>query len=388
MPSPTMPPPPPERPDRPGHRLLFEVLLPGFFLSVGLCYLISEKIQPLYESVSLLRVEPSPRDLFNLNVHSGEAFAPFLETQVQLIGSPNVLSAVLSDPRIAALPTLRAADDAEVELRKILMVNAVQGTYLLQVKATSPSPTECSAIVNSVVENYLKITAEWSNGLTLAEIKSLETYQRELESQANERRESLMALAKKSDIDLTFNEMQVATGTGASLPVPTRSKATMEEYKRLRQQHKDASIELGQAEALLKLREAEAARLAGKGGDEIDRSLREAREKVVTLKVLRATLQQELSKIEVANRQEGSDAVQMSLVREQLTSVQQMQDAVKKRLEQLKYEQKGETRVTKVSDGKTPNVPVRDPRGPLMAATATTVYAALLAVWWVRTLRK
>ncbi len=62
-------------------------------LTAALVYALSATGKPMYESFSLVRVEPSRFDLFNAGLSSGaaEAFAPFLQTQVELLRSPNVL---------------------------------------------------------------------------------------------------------------------------------------------------------------------------------------------------------------------------------------------------------------------------------------------------------
>ena len=62
-------------------------------LSAGLAYAVHMRIKPLYETFSLLRVEPSHQDLFDLGMGSAEVFHHFLVTQVQLFTSPNVLVA-------------------------------------------------------------------------------------------------------------------------------------------------------------------------------------------------------------------------------------------------------------------------------------------------------
>jgi uncharacterized protein involved in exopolysaccharide biosynthesis len=68
----------------------------------GLVYLINANVKPMYEAKSLLRVEPSHGDIFGAG-GVGENIDPYLETQVQLITSPNVMAHALTDPRASAL---------------------------------------------------------------------------------------------------------------------------------------------------------------------------------------------------------------------------------------------------------------------------------------------
>src|SRR5579863_1424590 len=78
----------------------WQILLLWGTLSAGLVYLIYVGVSPRYEAVSMLRVEPTHRDLFGSSNAAAESFDPYLETQVQLITSPNVLIAATSDPKI------------------------------------------------------------------------------------------------------------------------------------------------------------------------------------------------------------------------------------------------------------------------------------------------
>jgi len=439
----------------------WQILLLWGVATGGICYLIKARITPLYESVSLLKVEPSNRDLFGTGTHAGESFGPFLETQVQLLLSPNVLAAVLADPRVAAQPSLRGSADPEAALRSLLQVGTVPNSYLLRVSMISPVPAECAAIVNAVVKSYLAAAAEWSDGMTRAQIKSLEVYQRDLQVQADEKQETWMAIASKGNVDLDLTK--VAAGDGRS-PASARSRLTLDEYKRVRDDLFRVSVELSQAEALLSMREQE---FASRGpdarperrvaphvrqdpelvalGQQVDRAaarleevmrltrspgdpsrveaqkrlqalrerqrrltlqkqeealaaqegtvavvgaepgepaeLRSARVQVNALRVTKESYEKLLGKIEVTNREEGSDHVRVALVREALDGIKLMQDSVNKRLEQLRFESKGETRISKVSEARLSGVPVSDNRGKYLAATPVAVLGLLLSVF-------
>ena len=429
-------------------------------ISGGLCYLIMTRINPVYESVSLLKVEPSSRGLFDAGAHASESFAPFLETQVQLVLSPNVLSATLANPKVAAQPTLRGAGDAESVLRAVLAVGVVQNSYLLRVSMKSTSSAECAVIVNAVVDVYLSAAAEWADGMTRAQIKSLESYQRELKAQADEKKEAWLALASKGNVDLQFGSGSTAEAGGTSLPMATRSRVTADEYKRVRDELFKVNMEMTQAKALLEMREQEYARSASRfpvasaapnpdralrndpevlalsqhldkaksryeRTSRLDRTkrdpatigaarelaavqqqynqlveekraelptqvledagapplLREARDKAQTLTAARASYEKMLSQIEVTNRQEGSDAVKSALVREALASINQMEQAVVKRLEQLRFESKGEARISRVSEARATSTPTADNRRKFLTMTPPAVLLLVLALF-------
>src|SRR5207253_1428885 len=82
----------------------------------------------------------------------------------QLIASPNVLSAALADPKVAALKTVRESADPEGELRRKLAVVVVPRSYLIKVGMISPSATDAATAVNAVVDAYLQTAAEWASG--------------------------------------------------------------------------------------------------------------------------------------------------------------------------------------------------------------------------------
>ncbi|HEX4831160.1 MAG TPA: hypothetical protein VH478_08725, partial [Trebonia sp.] len=441
----------------------WQILLLWGAVTGGVCYLIKTRVTPLYESASLLKVEPSGRDLFGTGAHAGESFGPFMETQVQLMLSPNVLSAVLADPRVAAQPSLRAAADAEGALRGLLRVDAVPNSYLLRVSMTSPAPAECAVIVNAVVKAYLAAAAEWSDGMTRAQIKSLELYQRELQTQADEKQETWMSIASKGNLELESAKEEGAEGRRAAA---ARNRVTLDEYKRVRDELFKVNVESSQAEALLDMREQEYARQAPRPGpaagpalaprvrddpevaalaqqveraaarlDEVTRLTRspgdpsrvEARRRLAALRDRRAALgrrrQEEalalgqqpdgtgpadpgtppdllaarsrvralratgenfeklLGEIEVTDREEGSDSVRVELVREALDGIKEMQSSVNRRLEQLRFESKGETRVTRVSEARVGGAPSKDDRKKFLMATPVAVMGLLVAVF-------
>lgn len=435
----------------------------------GLAYAINTYIKPQYSAVSILRVEPSHRDLFGTG-GGGESFEPYLETQVQLITSPNVLGAALVEPRTAALKLVREAGDAEGEVRSRLLVTLQPRSYLIKVAMTSGSAIEASTVVNSVVEAYLKAAAEWSDGMTRNQIKNLEAYQRELQNQADEKEQAWLDLASKGNVEIS-ESLTAGQQGGTSLPMAKRSQLTIEEYKKVRDELLRVSFELTQGEAVLTMREAEAKNLEAQpkafqhqqqarvetslkndpevaallpliedarskwegvkrlsrnqsdpavvralqryklmqarykelveekrrsalaprqegfpvtevaGVPSIDRTLVEARENVQKLRAAKQSYEKMLTQIEVINKQEGSDTVRIALVRESLTSIKSMQEAVVKRLEQLRYESKGEARITKISEARALGVPVSDNRVKYMAMTPFGVLFGLLGLF-------
>lgn len=440
----------------------------------GLSYLIYLKIHPMYEASSLLHVAPFDQDLFKIGIHTGEGYTPFLETQVQLVTSPNVLTTVVAEPKVATIPMVRTAQDAEAELRKHVAVEIVPRTYLIKVSLTLPSAAEAATIVNAVVAAYLATTTEWSDEMTHIQIKKLEAYQRELQDQADKKQEAWLTLASQGNVDLDdassgqkaevdLNDASSGRKAKADLPVLSRSRITLNEYQRVRGLLFKTNIELVEAEAVLGMRQAELqgnaadsnsearlqrrareafhadpaiasivqevekahrklekvnrlsrsgsdparisalhqlnslsaryqelwdlkredllARLREQSPDDLGRAVQQTTERVETLKASKAGYEKALSQIEVSNKQEGTDAVRVALVREALAGVKTMQDAVNLRLEQLRFEAKGEARISKISEAQPGTKPLKDQRRMLWIITPIGVLALVLGLF-------
>ena len=238
----------------------WQILLIWVVISGGLLYLIDARVKPMYESDSLLRVEPGYKDLFNTGLHSSEAFGPFMETQVQLILSPNVLSTALEDPKVANQPSLLdARADAESALRRLLRVETVLNTYLLKVSMSSPSSFECATIVNSVVKSYLDAAMLWADAISKNQILSLENYQKQLQNKYETEQDNLLVLAGKG-IDLPIPKTEKGDGTHSSPDtgmIPEKNRVSLEQYRRIQDGILQKRIEISKAEKIASMREAE-----------------------------------------------------------------------------------------------------------------------------------
>lgn len=236
--------------------------------STSLGILIYLKVKPDYEASSILRVELASQDLFTdktLDTRDRE-----LETQVQLVTSTNVLSAVAARPEIAAQPTIRKAVDAEAALRKILQVQIIPKTQLIRISASLPSPTEAAEIVNAVVEVFLETDAEWAANMTRQQIGNLKSYRQKLETTVTKLERELLELAAKGNLDPVLlgdasksrseaSELARSSSSKTSELPATLHNVTIEEYKFARARLLEIDMELTAAEALLPSKEANSA---------------------------------------------------------------------------------------------------------------------------------
>src|SRR5262249_26036211 len=156
-----------------------------------------------YESSSLLRVEPAKGNLFSAGTEA-EVFDHFLQTQVELIRSPSVVSRALAagGTRVTGTALLRDAVDPESELRGRLHVGVLPGTYLIRVGVTTPDPADGPAIISEVVKAYLAMALNWSSEKNGSQIKRLENYNLVLTGKITEQQNEWIRLAQKAMVEL------------------------------------------------------------------------------------------------------------------------------------------------------------------------------------------
>jgi polysaccharide biosynthesis transport protein len=121
------------------------------------------------------------------------------------------------------------------------------------------------------------------------------------------------------------------------------------------------------------------AAIQDEGADEAGRSTRELRNQVETLSAKKASLKKLIEKLEVTNRTQGTDAVKAALAHQALQSYNQMKESVRKLLQQLRFEQKGEARISLVNPARLNTLPVTDNRKKYLAATPVVVLFTVLA---------
>lgn len=438
--------------------------------SAGIGAAVYLKVKPSYQAISLLRVDPSATNLYDVH-NGGESSDAFLQTQVQLISSPNVLTAAGTNPKAAMQPRIQTAGDVVLELRKAIEVRVVPGTFLIEVSMSSPSAFEASTLVNAVVDAFIEANGEWSEGMTRNQIKNLENYLGDLRNQSDEleRRWKELVDRGENDAPVIIKEKLADGSTRTEERGVKRGSITLEQYKRVQQGLFDVNMQLAQADAYLsavknsarnaaanpapeldrarldkqverqfrndpevvahhgRMMEAqhkvdEARRIAREGGDPavrkaqknlkdlidtniglwgaksieirekietaggiggglgIEAELREAETKVHGLRIQQATLKGEFEKLDLKSRKQATDEVEIALIREHRESLRSMQEVVNRRLEQLKFESKGEARIRPVNAAVPPGRPISDNRMKYLAMTPVGVLGTVLGL--------
>ena len=314
-------------------------------------------VRPTYRAISLLRIDPATADLFGIRTGS-ETFDSFLQTQVQLITSPNVLTAASTDPKAAVLPRVATASDVVKELRKAISVKNIPGTFLIEVSMASPSASEAATLVNAVVDAFMESNVEWSDGMTRSQIKNLETYLGDLRNQTDDMDRRWKALVAGGDVGQKARQANlISPEHGAKI----EEKLIENDLRRLEAQARLDAIRVREVKDPQRVEELETEIEAAKN---IDRALNARR-----------------ASGGFDARNPRTDEVEIALVREQREGLKSMQEAVNRRLEQLKFEAKGEARVRPVNAAVPPSRPLLDHRPGILLAIPFATFAAVFGLF-------
>jgi hypothetical protein len=352
--------------------------------TAGLVAVINERVKPMYESSSLLRVEPATTNLFGVASTEFEPFDHFLQTQVELIRSPSVVStAIASGPKVTGTALLRGSRDPESELRGRLQVGVLSGSYLIRVGLTTPEPADGPAILSEVVKAYLTLANAWSIEKNASRIKRLEKYSLELTEQIAGKQDELIQLAQKGSADLQSTAELLASapssasGNDSGLTLVESARISIDEYRQIRQRLFETNLKVIESEELLKKLKGE---LDQRGAPRS--SLRELNEQVDSLKFLKNTYEKLLPPLKLLSAQERADRVRLALVREDLASLRELRSSVEKRIEQLKFDSRGEARINEIDPAKPNSIPInKNARQNLFVLAPVVVLACVLLLF-------
>lgn len=209
--------------------------------SVGSAVLVTVahyKIKPKYEATAWLKVEPTTRSLMAQSYMVSD-FEPFLETQVLLVESPDVLGAAIQDPKVASLPQIVQSLDPETDLREEISVAIQKGTHLILVTMNTENPGHGPLIINAVVDAYMKTATTWTDKEMHGQKSRLEELRKRYADDVETQKQSLLAMGRRHD------SVEVPAGAGA------KESVTVEEYHQFRQRLAEVQMAGYEAEALL-----------------------------------------------------------------------------------------------------------------------------------------
>ena len=238
--------------------------------SVGtavLVTLIHYKIRPMYEATAWLKVEPTTRSLMAKSYMISD-FEPFLETQVLLVESPDVLGAAVQDPKVKSLPQIVQSLDPEADLRKEIVVAIQDGTHMIFVTMNTENPNHGPLIINAVVDAYKKTATTWTDNEMHEQKSRLEELRKRYADDVETQKQSLLAMGRRRDF--------------VEVPVDAKESVTIEEYHQFRQHLADVQMARYAAEGTLSYLKKDIQRQAAQprtspifSGETLDTEIRE-----------------------------------------------------------------------------------------------------------------
>ena len=228
--------------------------------SAGLGYLAYTKIRPSYEATAWLQVEPPAREIL-VQSRNGVDFGPYLDTQVLLITSPEVLTTAIIDGGIGHLAKIRAAADPEIELRREIAAAVLKGTHVIKVQMTGENPAEISAIVNAVVTAYLEKAKSWTDETAKDQIDKLTVMERELKHKV----EILQTRVRELSTKAGATPNPIAQGEDGKEGGQIKYQVTMDQYRQLNMELSKLLIDRYKAEVTVKYLEDELNKFRGGG---------------------------------------------------------------------------------------------------------------------------
>jgi polysaccharide biosynthesis transport protein len=195
-----------------------------------------------YQARSLLRADPLESRLIYVR-GGGDFLESYIQSQVELITSPEVLTAAGTNSKVAALSRIKAVGDVAQELREAVSVAVIPNTYLIEVSMTSRDPVEAATIVDAVVDAFLKASSEGADSMTRQQINNLEQYSIDLKSQIDKLERHWKHFVTKAKLDIPIER--------DLKDLPDYVIERIKEYRLLHKQLNEIKLELALAQAWL-----------------------------------------------------------------------------------------------------------------------------------------
>jgi capsular exopolysaccharide synthesis family protein len=201
---------PPDVPPPPGGGLSLKALLKGllrhWFLALGLGLLgagaaaaLAWKLMPapLYTARALVRLSPAKVTILAPGTGGSNIteFRNFQKTQALLVKSHSVFKAVLSNPRIASLRTIREAQPDPITWLDQSIRTEFEGE-IMKVSLSGTRPRDLRDIVNAVVDHYINNVADRERLIRRDEYEKIDKFYATLLQQIKDRREAMRALSR------------------------------------------------------------------------------------------------------------------------------------------------------------------------------------------------
>lgn len=157
-------------------------------------------------------------------------YREYISTELVAMTSPAVISATLDLPEVSSLSRVRTAADPVRHVIKTITAEQVKGTQLVKISMVSEDPAGMAAIVNGIVQMYLRRHENKKRTWDERRLSSLRAEQIQLEAQL----EAKAVQLRQAAID---RGLSVAQGAGASIDASISELQTL-----LTQANKDRAL--------------------------------------------------------------------------------------------------------------------------------------------------
>ena len=151
---------------------------------------------PKYEASALVKIEAeTPFIAFQQGAMSKDS-ERYVQTQIELLRGPVVLTPMLSRPEIASIPEIKKSPDPLKYLQKQLSVRQIGKSELYEVSFVSPSPQNAASVANVVVAEYLSLQNREERQRSQIVIDVLEKERLERGTKVDQLRKRVVELAR------------------------------------------------------------------------------------------------------------------------------------------------------------------------------------------------
>ena len=196
----------------------------GLALALAASAVVWFTFSPKYEASAWLEIRDQP---FVLAFKPRNESRSFVQTQLQTMRSPVVLSSLSGDPKIAEFPEAMEFDSPLEWLQKGLNANIVGQSDLCEVKFTSRDAAMSAYVANAVVRAFLALHGDKHGEMNTRIIKLLKEEKLHLEEEVRIARDRVRVLTKQA----TENDPTLVHQDLHSIIVPQNPIAGLEDRK-------------------------------------------------------------------------------------------------------------------------------------------------------------
>ncbi len=178
---------------------LVRTLPAGIVLAAIVCGVLWFVIAPSYRSHSTLRI--AERQPYLAFPSDDEASPEFVQTQLELLRSPYVITRAMESESLGQLPELRmiaGREDAVTWIRRRLTVVRIGRSEIYEVAFVARSPESAHKVVEAIVTTYMTFQSSLRDQERQHTLEMLEGELNRVERKMNDRRAILRELVKGS----------------------------------------------------------------------------------------------------------------------------------------------------------------------------------------------